>query len=502
MGSLLAVLNLPQPKSLRIAAKAYVRKMDMVEDNGAQWVDREMDEREIAAFMAGATGRISKPAANTRLTHPKAPPVAAPADLPQMEMVEDKGARWVDRDVDEHEVAAFMAGATGRMDKPAANTDERPKAPPAHSPVKAPPQPAGTAVLIPVSYSIPLNGKFKFKYVEFEKVKIEGELKFEDSGESGVVKTADVIGVSLDKGKLAPAKKVEVDLKKLILGQVQKETEEASYTVDPKLECKIGPGELNVALGITVSTKKYTGSAKLVAFAKESGKDWEFANFQVSPIGRHFKDEPIDLNGIKGKLSGKITLGLVLKPAWDAIGADVAAKVGRPVLTAVAEAVTAEAALVAGFAMGAAAQVFAYAKSVSEWRDVRECAQAAEIAWLSFHAGFGSAYGLKWKGGGATALRKQGAAAANALLDARLATTRKEVLSERGAVPAGFDAEWRKTMKEVAAKNPDRLGNWIERNFRRQILDGFLKAYTQEHRDDYMFEQNNRALRTLLGVSG
>ena len=55
-------------------------------------------------------------------------------------------------------------------------------------------------------------------------------------------------------------------------------------------------------------------------------------------------------------------------------------------------------------------------------------------------------------------------------------------------------------MKEVAAKNPDGLGIWIQRSFRGQILDGFLRAYAQEHGDDYMFEQNARALRTLLGV--
>ena len=354
---------------------------------------------------------------------------------------------------------------------------------------------------IPVSLSIKI-GK-KFKYVEIDKLKIEGELKFEDSGESGVVKAADVIGLSLDKRKLAPAKKVEIDLKKLkdlLLGQVHEESKNASVKVDPKLECKVGPGELSVALGISVSTGWYTGSAKLVAVAKENGKDWEFASFQVAPIGAQFKDKPIELDDVKGKVSGKLSVGLVLKPEWGAIGVDVATKVGRPVLTAVAEALTAEAAIVAGFAAGAAATVFAYAKSVSEWRDVRECAQAAEDGWLSFRAGFGSAYGLRWAGGGVAVLHKQGAAAAAALLDARLATSRKQALAEHGALPSGFDAEWRATMKEVAAKNPDGLGMWIQRNFRRQILGAFLQAYAQEHRDDYLFEKNARALRTLLGV--
>ena len=436
------------------------------------------------------------------LSPPKALRFAATADLGDMEMVEDKGARWVDREVDEREIAAFMAGTAGRIDKPAANTHaERSKAPPADSPVEVPSQPAGTAVQIPVSLSVKI-GK-KFKYVEIEKLKIEGELKFEGTGESGVVKTADVIGMSLDKRKVALSRKVEIDLKKLkelLLGQAHEENKNASVKVDPKLECKLGPGELNVALGISVSTGWYTGSAKFVAVAKESGKDWEFANFQVAPIGAQFKDKPIDLNGLKGKVSGKLTVGLVLKPVWGAIGADVAAKIGRPVLTTLAEALTAEAAIAASFVAGAAAQVFAYAKSVSEWRDVRDCAQAAENGWLSFRAGFASAYGLKWEDGGAAELHKQGAATAAALLDARLATTRKQLLAERGALSADFDAEWRATMKEVAAKNPDGLGIWIQRNFRRQILEGFLRAYGQEHGDDYLFEQNARALRTLLGV--
>ena len=386
-------------------------------------------------------------------------PVAV-VERPGMELVEDKGARWVDREVDEEEIAAFMAGSSGRLDKPVESTRLGPAEVPPAPPAAEPPRPAGTSVQVPVSLSIKI-GK-KFKYVELEKLKIEGELKFEDSGEPGVVKAADVIGLSLDKGKLAPAKKVEIDLKKLkdlLLGQVHEESQNASVKVDPKLECKVGPGELSVALGISVSTGWYTGSAKLVAVAKESGKDWEFASFQVAPMGAQFKDKPVELNGVKGKVSGKLSVGLVLKPEWGAIGVDVATKVGRPVLTAVAEALTAEAAIVAGFVAGAAATVFAYAKSVSEWRDVRECAQAAEDGWLSCRAGFGSTYGLRWAGGGVAGLHKQGAAAAAALLDERLATSRKQALAEHGALPSGFDAEWRATMKEVAAKNPDGLGN-------------------------------------------
>lgn len=426
---------------------------------------------------------------------------AATADVLETELVEDKGARWVDREVDEKEIAAFMAGSTGRLDKPAAPADLAPAKPPTTVPAAEPAPPAGSSLQIPVSLSIKV-GK-KFKYVEIEKLKIEGELKFEDAGQAGVVKTADVIGVSIDKRKLAPAKKVEIDLaklKELLLGQVHEENKNATFKVDPKLECKVGPGELSVALGITVSTDHYTGSAKFVAVAKESGKDWEFASVQVAPFGAQFKDKPVELNGVKGKVSGKLAVGVVIKPEWGAIGVDVATRVGRPVLTAAAEALTAEAAIVAGFVAGAAATVFAYAKSVSEWRDVRDCALAAEKGWMSFRAGFASAYGLKWAGGGVAELRKQGAAAAKALLDARLATSRKRALAEHGALPAGFDAEWRATMKEVAMKNPDGLGMWIQKNFRRQIFDGFFQAYAQAHSDDYMFEQNARALRTLLGV--
>ena len=426
----------------------------------------------------------------------------SPVAAPEMEMVEDKGARWTDREVDEQEIAAFMAGVIGRIDKPARATRGGPPEAPAGIPAAEPSKPAGTSVQIPVSLSIKL-GK-KFKYVEIEKLKIEGELKFEDTGEAGIVKTADVIGVSLDKGKLAPAKKVEIDLKKLkdlLLGQVHEQSANASVKVDPKLECKVGPGELSVALGISVSAGWYAGSAKLVVVARESGKDWEFASFQVAPIGAQFKDKPIDLSGVKGKVSGKLSIGLVLKPEWGAIGVDVATRVGRPVLTALAEAATAEAAIAAGFVAGAAATVFAYTKAVGDWRDVRDGAEAAENGWLSFRAGFGSAYGLKWPDGGSAELHKQGAAAAAALLDARLATSRKQALAEHGALPPGFDAEWRATMKEVAAKNPDGLGLWVQRNFRGQIMEGFLRAYAQEHGDDYQYQKHARALRTLLGVS-
>ena len=455
--------------------------------------------------MGSLLAALNLPPLPPRSFRPAAPrpsrKAVATVEAQEMEMVEDRGARWVDREVDEQEIAAFMAGVTGRIDKPRANTrPEAAKTPPAPQAAE-PPQPAGTTFHVPVSRSIKI-GK-KFKYVEIEKLKIEGELKFEPSGESGVARAADLLGLSFGKGKVAPVKKVEIDLKQLkelLLGQVHADSEGATWKVDPKLECRLGPGELSVALGISVSTGWYSGSAKLVAVAKERGKDLEFANFQVAPFGARIKDRPVELNGVKGKVGGQLSVSLVLKPAWGAIGVDVATKVGRPVLTAVAEALTAEAAIAAGFVAGAAAQVFAYAKSVSEWRDVRDCAQAAEDGWLSFRAGFGSAYGLTWEDGGAAELHKQGAAAAAALLDARLATSRKRALAEHGPLPSGFDAEWRATMKEVAATNPDGLAIWVQRNFRRQILEGFLRAYAQEHGDDYMFEQNARDLRTLLGV--
>lgn len=457
MGQLFAALRLRPPKSMLVAATAEAREMELVEDRGGRWVDREVDEAEVAAFMAGATGTVARPPVRTGTV--ARPPVRSGGSVPP---------------------------------QPADD------APPAE-----PPKPAGSALQIPVSLSIEL--KKTFKYLELEKLKIEGELKFEAEGEKGVVKTADVLGVALDKGKLAPSKKVEVDLKKLkdlLLGQVTQDAKDARVQVEPKLECKIGPGELNVALSISVSIGAYAAALKFVAVGKEAGKEMKFASFQVSPGGLQFKDKKIEVAGTKGKLSGKLLVGVVVKPAWGAIGAEVATKVGRPVSTTLVQALTAETAIAAGFVAGAVAQVFAYAKSVSEWRDVRDAAQAAECGWQSFYAGFGSAYGLKWRGGGVAGLYKEGAAAAKALLDARLQTTRREIAAERGALPAGFDAEWTKTMRDIAAKNPDGLGRWIERNFRRQILDGFVRAWVQEHADDTMFETNHRALRTLLGIGG
>lgn len=419
----------------------------------------------------------------------------------EVELVETGGAVWDNREVSEAEAAEWIKGnADSPRKAPGQNLPPAPQGAPQGTPHDAP-APAGSALLIPISLSVKV-GK-KFKYLEVEKLKIEGELKLAGVGAEGALKSADVLGVSLDKGKLAPAKKVEVDLKKLtglLLGEVHRDSEASSVQVDPKLEFKIGPEELNVALGVSVSSGWYTGSVKFVAVAKEAGKGFEFANFNVAPIGCQVKDREIDLNGVKGKVSGKLTVTLVIKPAWGAIGVDLAQKVGRPVLTTLAEALTAEAAIAAGFVAGAAAQVFAYVKTVSEWQDVRACAKAAENGWLSFRAGFGAVYGLRWSDGGAAALHQAGSAAATQLQQVRLKASRERVRSENGRLPADFDAEYLAALKEKVAQNPDGMGLWIERNFRRQILEGFLQAYADEHRDDYQFKANDRALRTLLGV--
>lgn len=408
----------------------------------------------------------------------------------EIELVQTDEAVWDPREVSEDEAAAWIAGGGATPSRPA--PPQEPSADAA----------AGSALLIPVSLSVPI-GK-KFKYVEIEKLKIEGELKLAAIGTEGVLKSADVIGVSLDKGKLSPAKKFEIDLKKLkdlVLGDLQTHAQGTGLQVDAKLEVKVGPQELKVALGLGVSSGWYTGATKFVAVAKEQGKAFEFANFELQPIGCQVKPRPFEIAGAKGLVSGKLTVTLILKPAWGAIAVDVGQKVARPVLTTMAEVLTAELAITAGFVAGAAAQIFAYAKSVSEWQDVRACAQAAERGWLSFRAGFGAVYGVRWNDGGAATLRQAGAGAATALQQLRLKTARERVRSEHGRLPPDFDVDYLATLREKVAQNPDGLGLWVEKSFRRQILDGFLAAYEKEHRDDYQFKPNYRALRTLLGVA-
>lgn len=409
-----------------------------------------------------------------------------------IEVVEDGGADWDDREVGEAEIAAFLAGGDGEPKAPAG---------PAAKPAEAAPA-GGPSITVPVSLSIKVERQFK--YAQVEKVKVEGELKIAPADDGGgIVKSSDVLGVSLDKGKLSPAKKFEVDLKKLaalVLGDIESVGQDSKVQVDPKLEFKIGPDEVNVALGVSVACGWYIGSTKLVAVAKEKGKDLQFADVQVSPIGYQIQPRYVDFNGVKGKVSGKLTVALVLKPAWGTIAADVAQKVGRSVLTTIAEALTAEAAIAAGFVAAGAAQVFAYVKSVTEWQDVKACAAAAERGWLSFRAGFGAVYGLRWNDGGVAALRRAGADAATQFQQARLKATRERVRSEQGSLPAGFDADYLVALKEQVAKNPDAFGLWVEGNFRRGIVDGFLRAYQSEHHDDTQFKPNFRALRTLLGA--
>lgn len=416
--------------------------------------------------------------------------VGAGDDIELVEELAGAG-HWDNREVDEAEIAAFLAG--GKPPVVAA---------PAAPAKPASPKPGVPSIQVPVSLSIKIERQFK--YVEVEKVKIEGELKIAPVDDDGIVKGADVIGVSLDKGKLSPSKKFEVDLKKLkdlVLGDIASRSEKANVQVDPKLELKIGPDELNVALGVSVASGWYIGSTKFIAVAKEKDKDFQFASVQISPIGYQIEPRYVDFDGVKGKVSGKLTVALVLKPAWGTIAAELGAKVGRPVLTTIAEALTAEAAIVAGFVAGGAAQIFAYAKSVCEWQDVKGCARAAEAGWLSFRAGFGAVYGLRWNDGGVATLRRAGAEAATQFQQARLRASRERVRSETGRLPAGFDQDYLDELKAAVAKNPDGFGLWLQSNFRRQILDGFLKSYEAEHGDDYQFKPNYRALRTLLGVS-
>jgi hypothetical protein len=420
---------------------------------------------------------------------------AAPAK-PEMELIETDNTAWDNREVSEEEGQAWIDGKNGIA-----------KIGPKTAPVREPAKDGGTpgrtqAIVIPVSFSVTI-GK-KLKYVEIDKLKIEGELKLAPTGDAGVVEDADVIGIPLDKKKLAPEKKYTVDLKKLaelVYGDLKKQAAQSETRVDPRLEFKISPTDANVSLGITVTSGWYSGSVKMVALAKESGKDFEFANFSVSPLGYVVKPREVDFGGQKGIVSGKLSVTVSVKPAWSAIAVDLGQKVGRRVLITVAEVLTAEVAITASFVAIAAAQIFVYVKTVSEWQDVKACAKAAEAGWLSFRSGFGSVYGLKWADGGAAALRKAGVDAATQLQQSRLKAARIRAQEESGKLPADFDAEYFATLKEQMAKDPDVLGRWVQKNYQRGIFEGFLKAYEAEHGDDYQFKSNFRALRALLGFS-
>jgi hypothetical protein len=361
---------------------------------------------------------------------------------------------------------------------------------------------APTTLVVPVSFSIPVGRKFK--YVEIEKVKIEGELKLSSEGDAGTAQASGRVEVPLDKKKPVRGVKFEVDLnklKELVLGDIKQSSEKSDWKVDPKLECKVTTEEVNVALSITVANGWYTGSTKFVALAKSKGKDTQFASFDVSPFGYQIAKRPIELGGMKAMVSGKITVSVVLKPAWATIAADVASKIGRPVLSTLGSVATVEAAIVAGFVAIAAAQIFVFVKSVGEWQDVKACAKAAENGWLSFMSGFCSAYGVTWPDGGVAALRQAGAQAGKQHMQARLKSTRERLESEGSALPKDFDTEYIAELKGAVARNPDGLAGWVEKNMRRRVINGFLASYEQEHSDDYQFKSNFTALRTLLGVT-
>jgi len=76
---------------------------------------------------------------------------AAVVEQPGMELVEDKGARWVDREVDEQEIAAFMAGSSGRLDKPVKSTRPGPAKVLPAPPDAETPRPVGTPVHAPAA---------------------------------------------------------------------------------------------------------------------------------------------------------------------------------------------------------------------------------------------------------------------------------------------------------------------------------------------------------------
>jgi hypothetical protein len=350
---------------------------------------------------------------------------------------------------------------------------------------------------VPVSLTVKI-GK-RFKYVEIDSVKIVGELKATPAGDAGIVQVTGGVEGKIGK-KAVPATKVEVDLvalKELLLGDLETSSAASDWDVNAKLELKVSSEDANVGLGISVSNGWYTGSTKFTAVAWKKGEDLEFASFDLSPIGYQVR-RTVELGGRKFDVTGKITVVIVLKPVWSAIAQELTLKAGRRVLTSAAEAVTMEAAVIAGFAAGAAAQIFALVKSTLEWQDVKACAKAAEDGWLSFLSGFCSVYGVKWGDGGVAALRQAGIEAGTAHQQSRLMASREQAMAEGKKLPADFDEEYLRVLKENVS--PDGLAGWVQRNFRHRVILGFLKAYQKEHGDDYMFKKNFRALKTMLGV--
>ena len=86
---------------------------------------------------------------------------------------------------------------------------------------------------MPVSFSIPI--KKGNKDVTIDSIKIEGELTLTTAGDAGVAQASDEVGVSVDKKKLVPAKKFEVDLgklKELVLGDIEQRSQPSDWTLD------------------------------------------------------------------------------------------------------------------------------------------------------------------------------------------------------------------------------------------------------------------------------
>ena len=419
---------------------------------------------------------------------------AVPAGKPQeIEVVGSDKAVWDNREVSEDEGDAWIAGGGGvpnpttQLKKPKEGGD-----PPAKGG-------SGGTLLIPVSLSIPV-GK-KYKYVELEKIKIEGELKLAHPGDPGVVNNPGVIGVPISKKTIAPGKKYEVDLQKLkdlVMGDLEKSSQQSSVKVTPKLEFKITTEDANVAVGINITNGWYTFSTKFVAVAKDKGKAFEFAKVDVSPFGCQLKPREFELGGIKGMVSGKITVTLVLKPAWDVIAAELGEKIGRPVLNTLATVLTAEVAIAAGFTAIAAAQIFAFVKSVSEIQDIKAWHAAADKGWESFRSGYCSVYGVKVPDGGAGDWRRAGVQAGDSDLKKRLENSRKRYEAGGGK----WDATVEREVVDMTKADLDRnkLLLLVEKNHRRAVVKNFLDAYEQGHHDDYQFDINLRALRTRLGA--
>ena len=265
-----------------------------------------------------------------------------------------------------------------------------------------------------------------------------------------------------------------------------------------KLECEVSTEEVNVSISISVTNGWYKGSTKLVALAKSKGKEMQFANFSFSPISYPISKRPIELGGMKGTVSGKITVTLALTPNWKGIAADLAAKIGRPVLSTLASVGTAQLAIAAGFTAIAAAQVFAFVKSVSDIQDIKAWHDAADKGWESFRSGYCSVYGVNVPDGGSGDWRRAGVQAGDSDLKRRLENARKKYEENGGKWDAATEREVVAMTK--ADLNKNKLLLLVEKNHRRAVVKNFLDAYEQGHHDDWQFDTNLRALRARLGA--